>query len=265
MRLHTEHWPKLSGLIELETGYDRASMIRAANLTDDIAHFQRNGYAIVANLLSEIEIAEITVALASAADSASARRRGEVYAIRNLLDLAPELRRLCDHPVIRALAEKVLGRDCFPVQATLLDKIPEANWKVPWHQDLYIPVQQRIDVDRFCGWSEKAGVIHVKPPPEILTSTLAVRVQLDACDESSGPLRVIPGSHEKGELNADDVRHWQESVNPVTCLVPRGGALLMRPLLLHASAPANSPSHRRVIHFTFATGELPGGLQWHRP
>ena len=82
----------MSDLIELETGYDRASMIRAAIETDDIAHFQRNGYAIVANLLSEIEIAEITAALASAADSASARRRDEVYAIRNLLDLAPELR-----------------------------------------------------------------------------------------------------------------------------------------------------------------------------
>jgi hypothetical protein len=241
------------------------SMIRAADKIHDIAHFQKDGYAIVANLLREIENAEITAVLVSAADSTSARRRGEVYAIRNLLDVAPELRRVSDHPAIRALAEKILGRYCFPVQATLLDKIPEANWKVPWHQDLYIPVRQRIDVDGFCGWSEKAGVIHVKPPAEILASTLAVRIQLDACNESSGPLRVIPGSHKDGELNPDAIRRWQESVCPVTCLVPPGGALLMRPLLLHASAPADSPSHRRVIHITFAAGELPGGLKWHRP
>jgi hypothetical protein len=37
----------------------------------------------------------------------------------------------------------------------------------------------------------------------------------------------------------------------------------MRPLLLHASSPAQRPGHRRVIHLEFAAGELPGGLEWH--
>jgi hypothetical protein len=36
----------------------------------------------------------------------------------------------------------------------------------------------------------------------------------------------------------------------------------MRPLLLHASAAAKNPRHRRVIHLEWAAEELPGGLQW---
>jgi len=226
--------------------------------------FNANGFAIIPALLSEDEVSSLISALLGV-DAGSARRRGEVYAIRNLLDEVPAFRRLCDSIQIREMAETVLGRDCFPVQAILLDKIPSANWKVPWHQDLYIPVRAKIDVPGFCGWSEKAGVPHVKPPANILDATLAIRLQLDDCDESNGPLRVIPGSHRNGELDAEAIRAWHEKVGHVVCLVLRGGALLLKPLLLHASAPSKTPAHRRVVQLLFATGKLPGGLDWHRP
>jgi hypothetical protein len=42
----------------------------------------------------------------------------------------------------------------------------------------------------------------------------------------------------------------------------RGGVLLMRPLLFHASSAATVPSHRRVIHFDYAAVELPLGMRW---
>jgi hypothetical protein len=44
--------------------------------------------------------------------------------------------------------------------------------------------------------------------------------------------------------------------------LPRGGVLLMRPLLLHASSASQVPRHRRVLHIEWAAQELPGGLQW---
>jgi hypothetical protein len=37
----------------------------------------------------------------------------------------------------------------------------------------------------------------------------------------------------------------------------------MRPLLLHASSPAASPRHRRVVHLEYAAADLAGGLAWH--
>jgi hypothetical protein len=39
-------------------------------------------------------------------------------------------------------------------------------------------------------------------------------------------------------------------------------ALLMSPLMLHSSAEAVSPIHRRIIHLEYAASRLPTGLQW---
>jgi hypothetical protein len=50
---------------------------------------------------------------------------------------------------------------------------------------------------------------------------------------------------------------------PVLCPVPRGAAVLMRPLLWHASSKAEAPAHRRVVHLEYADVELPGELDWY--
>jgi ectoine hydroxylase-related dioxygenase (phytanoyl-CoA dioxygenase family) len=143
----------------------------------------------------------------------------------------------------------------------LFDKPPEANWKVPWHQDLTIAVKEKRDTPGFGPWSIKAGVLHVQPPVAVLETMLAVRIHLDDCDESNGPLRVIPGSHLLGRLSTEQIREM--SAPPaVSCTVEAGGALLMRPLLLHASSASRSPLHRRVIHIEFASCDLPGELEW---
>jgi ectoine hydroxylase-related dioxygenase (phytanoyl-CoA dioxygenase family) len=149
-----------------------------------------------------------------------------------------------------------------PLSGTLFDKTPDANWKVPWHQDLSIAVQQKIPIDGFGPWSVKAGVVHVQPPAAILETMLAVRIHLDDCNEENGPVRVIPGSHQHGRLTAEQIRTIPSTVPSISCPVGRGGVLLMRPLLLHASSASQSPHHRRVIHIDFASGELPSGLKW---
>ena len=41
--------------------------------------------------------------------------------------------------------------------------------------------------------------------------------------------------------------------SPVECLLPRGGVLAMRPLLIHASSKVSSPHPRRVLHFEYAS------------
>ena len=137
-----------------------------------------------------------------------------------------------------------------------------ANWKVPWHQDLTIEVRKKLDVSGFGPWSTKAGVVHVQPPASTLENMLAVRIHLDDCDESNGPLRVIPGSHRLGRLTSEQI--LRIAAQPaVRCTVPAGGVMLMRPLLVHASSACRDPRHRRVIHLEFAAGALPAGLEWH--
>jgi len=165
---------------------------------------------------------------------------------RNILEESAAVRTLAHAPGVRTLAEAVL-----------------ANWKVIWHQDLSIAVRERGDAPGFGPWSEKAGVTHVQPPATLLERMLAVRVHLDACTADNGPVRVLSGSHRSGRLASDAIEQWKAATEPVTCVVPRGGLLAFRPLLLHASSPALHPAHRRVVHFELAAEALPHGLAWH--
>lgn len=104
-----------------------------------------DGYAVQEGVLNELGIGELIDALERQQDGERLLRNGRVFAVRNLLDL-PEIRRLAKSAPVRELAEAVLGDTAFAVRGILFDKIPEANWKVPWHQDVTIAVRAREDV-----------------------------------------------------------------------------------------------------------------------
>ena len=180
---------------------------------------------------------------------------------RNLLDV-PAIQTLACCPQIRALVEPILGPHCFATRGIYFDKTARANWKVPYHQDLSIAVAARADAAGYGPWSVKAGVVHVQPPTEILENMVTLRLHLDACDETNGALRVLANTHRMGKLSAPQIARQREIGAESICSIARGGALLMRPLLLHASSPAQSPTHRRVIHLEWAARALPEGLNW---
>jgi ectoine hydroxylase-related dioxygenase (phytanoyl-CoA dioxygenase family) len=182
------------------------------------------------------------------------------HAQRNLLSV-PIVRELATSQPVREVVESVLGPECFAVRGILFNKTEESNRKVVWHQDSTIAVREHRETDGFGPWSKKAGVSHVQPPAEIMSRILAIRLHLDESGRDNGPLRVIDGSHSEGRLSAQQVANWQKS-DCVTCIVPKGGALLMRPLLLHASSACAIPKPRRVIHIEFAAEDLPHGLEW---
>jgi hypothetical protein len=228
-----------------------------------LENFERDGFAVVPGVMSAEDVDLLITALEASRPRSALERGGEVYASRNLLGDVPEVRRLSTMPRIKALAEAAIGPGAFAVRGLLFDKRPNANWTVPWHQDLAIAVKSRIDAPEFGPWTVKAGVTHVRPPIEVLARMVTLRLHLDHCGPENGPLRVVPGSHRQGRLGAGSTRAWLERVPAQTCLIPRGGALLMRPLLLHASSPSDSPGHRRVIHLEYAAELLPCGLEWH--
>ena len=183
------------------------------------------------------------------------------HARRNLLELAPVREWLATDDV-RSLIQPHLGPAAWPVRGILFDKTAAANWKVAWHQDRSIAVRERRDVAGFGPWSMKEGIVHVQPPVQILARMLTLRLHLDDCDETNGPLRVIPGSHRDGILSDAAIAAAVAAGPTINCCLPAGGALLMRPLLLHASSAAKQPRHRRVIHVEFSADELPGELAW---
>ena len=180
--------------------------------------------------------------------------------VRNGLGKSALLRDLGED--LGSIAGQFLRQGVQPVKLTIFDKTPKANWKVPMHQDLTITVRQRLEVPGFGPWSEKGGLPHVQPPANILESIIAIRLHLDETPASGGALRVIPSSHRLGRLSHRKIQSLQENTETVVCPVAAGGAMVMSPLLVHASSPARAPDHRRVLHFEFTAIDLPGGLEW---
>lgn len=180
--------------------------------------------------------------------------------IRNLLmmDWCRALAaRIQTHPLIQSC----LSSTHIPVQCILFEKSMGRNWLVPMHQDLSIPVRQKINHPRISGWSSKDGVPYAQAPVDLLEQLLIVRWHIDACGPHDGALRVVPGSHRHGRLDSEEVMAIRKQ-GEVLCCVERGGCLVMRPLLLHASSKASGASLRRVLHFVFGPSTLPLGLAW---
>ncbi|WP_158229263.1 phytanoyl-CoA dioxygenase family protein [Collimonas sp. PA-H2] len=155
-----------------------------------------------------------------------------------------------------------LSAAAVAVQCNLFEKSKNQNWLVPVHQDLGIAVREKIKHPALTGWTEKEGSIFVQPPDSFLHEMVAVRFHIDECGLDDGPLRVVRASHKAGRLDSHAALAERDRVGETLCAVERGGAMLMKPLLLHASSKASGHSRRRVLHFVFAPPVLPFGLQW---
>ena len=215
-----------------------------------------NGFA----LLPLADCAQCDALTADLARFETGIRRGGV---RDLLNRSAAVRDFASSARVLAVVRKVLGESAKPVRGIFFDKTPQANWKVPWHQDLTIAVREKIDTEGFTAWSEKDGITHVQPPLEILQKMLTLRLHLDDADESNGALKVLPATHNSGRFDAAQIQRRRATHSEKLCVAARGDALLMRPLLLHASSAGTAPKRRRVVHLEYAATELPNGLRWH--
>lgn len=215
------------------------------------ASFAERGYAITAPLFS---IENLTLH----SDELALTGAGT----RDLLQ-TPWCAELAHHIRTHPLIAPFLPRDAVAVQCTLFEKSAEQNWLVPMHQDLSIPVRERVVDARLTGWSDKDGTLFVQPPDELLGQLVAVRLHIDDCALADGALRVVPGSHTSGRLKEANVIEARERFGETVCEVARGGALVLKPLLLHASSKASGSSRRRVLHVVFGPRSLPCGLAWH--
>lgn len=219
--------------------------------------FKRAGFAIVESAVDP-ELLDTLRAEADRLLETSPDRGG----CRNGLQKSAILRDLAVSTQLMRYPTALLGPATRPVKLTLFDKTPRANWGVPWHQDLTIAVRERREVAGFGPWSIKEGLPHVQAPVEVLEDMVALRLHLDDTSADNGALKVLPGSHRSGRLSDEESERMLGECQEVVCVVPAGGAMLMSPLLIHASSASASPSRRRVLHFEYSASELPGGLSW---
>ena len=218
--------------------------------------FGVDGFVMIEGLIDSDEVER----LVRFTDEQVAKHDGR-GGVRNLLNF-PEMRALAQSWPVLQIVDELLGAEAKPVRGILFDKSGDANWKVPWHQDVTIAVARRVEAEGYGPWSIKAGVTHVQPPASVLEQMVSVRIHLDDCPEANGALKVIPGSHTLGKIPEADILRVVEQGVVTVCEVGSGGVLVMRPLLVHSSSAAVAPGHRRVIHFDFAANGLAPGLEW---
>ncbi len=205
------------------------------------AHYsviERDGYFVSRALISEQSCSRLVKALPTI----------EGAGFRDLLAKA-EFR----HPIadIRGSSEtRPLLEGLVAVQCTLFHKTASKNWSVKPHRDTVVPVAGDGDWD---DTGIKDGMSTSRPPRSVLDQCLAVRIQLDGAPVED--ISVVAGSH----LDAEP-RLWKDAT-PVP--VPRGGALIFRPALVHASSKLCESESRRVLHYLFAPAALPAGYSWY--
>jgi ectoine hydroxylase-related dioxygenase (phytanoyl-CoA dioxygenase family) len=221
----------------------------------DQSSFNEHGFAIIPSVLADPDISNLEQAFASA----DVRR--SKAGVRHALKHSPVAEMAHDERLLE-IARRVLGTGAVPFRATLFDKSPNSNWLVVWHQDTALPLCERHETPGWGPWSVKDGVIYAHAPTAALAQVLALRIHLDNSTADNGPLRVLPATHKMGVLNDDAIHKLAEEVTSVDCLVPRGGVLAMRPMIVHASSKSRSEMSRRVLHVEYAASRfIENGLE----
>ncbi|MBP6747819.1 phytanoyl-CoA dioxygenase family protein [bacterium] len=218
--------------------------------------FERDGFEL---LPSAIDVSQVTVLLEAIAEIQGQSGKA---GMRNLLSRSARIHSFAFSNSNLRIARSFIGGDAKPVRAIYFDKTPTANWYVTWHQDLTIPVSEKIDTPGWGPWSVKDGVTHVQPPNEILNNMISLRFHLDKCAIDNGAIKFIAGSHLGGALSAAEIAARRDSSAHIVCAAELGDVVAMRPLILHSSSASSSPDHRRVLHIEYAAGDLPSGLRW---
>jgi ectoine hydroxylase-related dioxygenase (phytanoyl-CoA dioxygenase family) len=221
----------------------------------DQSSFNEHGFAIIPSVLADPDISKLEQAFASA----DVRR--SKAGVRHALKHSPVAEMAHDERLLE-IARRVLGTGAVPFRATLFDKSPNSNWLVVWHQDTALPLCERHETPGWGPWSVKDGVIYAHAPTAALAQVLALRIHLDNSTADNGPLRVLPATHKMGVLSDDAIHKLAEEVTSVDCLVPRGGVLAMRPMIVHASSKSRSEMSRRVLHIEYAASRsIENGLE----
>ncbi len=212
------------------------------------------GFRIVNAVLALSETADLLRVLE--ASQLTRSRAGARHLMKH-----PAVSDVANDPRLVLIARGFLGSSAVPFRATLFDKSSARNWLVPWHQDTALPLLERRDAPGWGPWSTKAGISYAHAPATALSRVVALRLHFDDSLEDNGPLRVLPETHALGVLSEADTERLVREIPPVDCLVPSGGIVAMRPLIVHASSKAEADHPRRVLHIEYVDSlEVDDGL-----
>ncbi|MCH5717393.1 phytanoyl-CoA dioxygenase family protein [Niabella hibiscisoli] len=225
------------------------------------AQIAEHGFSVIESVYTNEEVDAVLQIIGKADTSKDTfRQSNDLFAIRQFLKELPDVLPVLLNGRLKALISNLLGTHYFIVKSIYFDKPESSNWFVAYHQDLTISVDRKTDIPGFGPWTVKQNQFAVQPPLSILENNFTLRIHLDNTTEENGALKVVPGSHLKGVYRPETIDWTTE--REVSCAVPEGGVMIMKPLLLHSSGRTTNNNKRRVVHIEFSATELPQTLQW---
>lgn len=236
-------------------------MITVNNYYDYKAGIDKEGFAVINDIYTAAEVAAMLSEIQAADTSGDTfRKTNDLFAIRQCVKEIPGLLNIVFNARLHQLIADLSGNDYFITKSIYFDKPSESNWFVAWHQDLTISVNRKEEIEGFGPWTVKQNQFAVQPPLHILENNFTIRIHLDNTTAENGALKVIAGSHAKGIYRPETIDRTTEK--EVTCEVPAGGVMMMKPLILHASGRTTNQQQRRVLHIEFGKDPLPEPLLW---
>ena len=221
----------------------------------------KNGFTVIDNIYTDNEVTDL-IGIIDKADQSNPtfRKSADLFAIRQFLKEVPEVKPRIFNGKLKQLIDNIFDSGYFAVKSIYFDKPEQSNWFVAWHQDLTISVDKKVELPDYTSWTSKHNQFAVQPPTEILEDNFTIRIHLDDTNADNGALKVLPGSHLKKIYRPENIDWSQESES--ICEVKRGGVMIMRPLLMHASDRTVNEQKRRVVHIEFSRAELPAEIKW---
>ena len=212
--------------------------------SDESEFFWRNGYCQVGRVLSRGE-ALVTRRRVEQFEVAHPEAIGKLDLKVNLL--FTWLDSLSAHPKMLAKLESLLGPNILCHSGAFRNKAPDRRTFVGWHQDT---TYERVDPFKVIGW-----------------------YAISDATKSNGCLRVIPGSHQWGQLEHLEARdadsmlshghHVSESLDESSAVeieLEAGEAVLFHYGVVHGSAPNCSSDRRMGLFFDYvATDSVHAG------
>lgn len=231
------------------------------SLSEKQAFLAENGFVLMNDVFTANEVTGL-IDIIDAANAANPnfRMSGGLFAIRQFFKEVPAIVPAVFTARLQQIINQLFGDGWFVVKSIYFDKPGASNWFVAYHQDLTISVKEKHETEGFVNWTVKQNQYAVQPPAAVLEDNFTLRIHLDDTNEQNGALKVIAGSHNQDiiTLSAYDLSTAHETV----CSLKKGGLMIMRPLLMHASGRTVNNMQRRVIHVECSKAVLPQPLQW---
>lgn len=220
------------------------------------------GFTIINSVYTDNEIEKLISLIEkmteNKTETATFRKSQDLFAIRQFHKEIPETLPFIFNQNLHDIIESTFGKGYFITKSIYFDKPEKSNWFVAYHQDLTISVDRKIEAENFENWTTKQNHFAVQPPMAILEKNFTIRIHLDKTTKENGALKVINNSHSKGIFRVENL----ETENETICEVEKGGIMIMKPLLFHASNKTTNNERRRVIHIEFSNQKLPSELEW---